>query len=283
MSQSELEKAKRIIRFFHPEKRFGFMPGANDTEALARIFGVSQQNYLSIREEFELNVNLTARELLNEVDYMRSLKTITLPAGSKIAVIGDSLTDDYQSWFEIIAKSFAIARPELELQWINTALSGDTTMQLFSTLTQIEKLKPDYLFCLIGTNDGRIHGAGEKSCTGFREVIDNLSEIASRALSSVVKQFIWLTPVGVKEEWIKQDWLLNQFCASWSNKQILETAELIRTRPEKHIDIAPLFAGERSETMFLEDGLHWSLQGQKAVARTVMSGFSQILRSKIHD
>ena len=280
MSQSEIEKAKRIIRFFHPEKRFGFMPGANDADALAKIFGVSKSNYLAIKEEFDLNVNLTARELLNEAGYASDIEGLAIRPGTKIAVIGDSLTDDYQSWFEIIQKSLSIARPELDLQWFNTALSGDTSMQLFSTLTHIEKIQPDYLFCLIGTNDARVHGQGMKSCTGFREVIDNLSEIATRAKASIEQEFIWITPVGVKESWIKKDWLLTQFDASWSNEQICEIAELIRTRPEHHIDIAPLFAGMNSESFFLEDGLHWSLAGQKAVARAVMTGFNRTISEK---
>ncbi|RRS08739.1 SGNH/GDSL hydrolase family protein [Pseudoalteromonas sp. J010] len=280
MSQDDLEKAKRIIRFFHPEKRFSFMSGANDPAVLAAMFGVPQDTYLAIRNEFELNVNLAARELLNEPDYLKSIQQIPLVDNATIAVIGDSLTDDYQSWFEILQKSFQIARPEANITWVNTALSGDTTMQLFSTLTQIEAVKPDYLFCLIGTNDGRVHGDGKKSCTGFREVIDNLSEIATRAESCVQKEFIWITPVGVQEDWIKEDWLLNKFNASWSHQQILQTAELIRTRPEKHIDITEIFAGERRDAMFLEDGLHWSLQGQKSVARSVVAGFHRILMQR---
>ncbi|WP_086931972.1 SGNH/GDSL hydrolase family protein [Agarilytica rhodophyticola] len=274
----EKKESIRLIRFFHPEKRLDFLPGSENVNALANFFGLSEQEYLDIKGEFRENVENCAKQLIEEPIVSEAISTIKLKTGDSIAVIGDSLTDDYQSWFEILKKTFQILRPELQLQWHNTALSGDTSMQLFSTLSRLESIKPDYLFCLIGTNDGRIHGSLKKHCTSIDEVSNNFDAIESLGKSVATKKFIWMTPVGVDERRIREDWLLTRMGAIWDDRHILKISDLIMSRVESKIDLRKILPDDREE-VFIEDGLHWSLSFQKRVARNVIENFSVMVNA----
>jgi lysophospholipase L1-like esterase len=57
-------------------------------------------------------------------------------------------------------------RPDLALSFENLAISGATTTQSLTTLPGLRRQRPDWLFCLLGTNDVERFG----SATGPRLV-----------------------------------------------------------------------------------------------------------------
>lgn len=267
----------RLLRFFHPEKRFGFLPGSHNEQALSTFFGLSIEDYSSLITEYKRNVEDASFALLDEEDYLHAIQSLDRHMFKSISVIGDSLTDDYQSWFEIFKHSFQQVHGVTDTTFINTANSGDTSAALLGTIARLEDVKPDLLFCFIGTNDARIQ-AGSKSCVSIEETIKNLDTIADVG-KSIAKRFIWICPPGVMPSRIKNDWLLKSFKASWSEDQIKEISYHIINRLEPSIDLTPLFDVENRAQLFLEDGLHWSLEGQKVTARHVVHRLADSLLS----
>ena len=72
-----------------------------------------------MKETFSNRVNDSAKTLCDDSDYIQAIKSLPLKAQAKVVVLGDSLTDDSQSWFSIIERSFAIIRPDDDIQFIN--------------------------------------------------------------------------------------------------------------------------------------------------------------------
>ena len=104
------EKLQRQVQFFHPEKKYSVLRGGFSSSAHAALFGLREQFYNSMKETFSNRVNDAAKELCADSAYVRAIKCLPLKTQAKIVVLGDSLTDDSQSWFSMIERSFEIVR-----------------------------------------------------------------------------------------------------------------------------------------------------------------------------
>ena len=70
-----------------------------------------------------------------------------------IVGLGDSITDDYQSWLEILRHLLAERRPGDEIKVVNAGISGDTASGLLGRVLEMLEGDPAWILVLIGTND----------------------------------------------------------------------------------------------------------------------------------
>lgn len=276
------EQLQRQVQFFHPEKKYPFLRGGFSSAAHAALFGLREQFYNTIKETFSDRVNDAAKALCEDSDYVQAIKSLPLIAKGKakarVVVLGDSLTDDSQSWFSIIERSFAIIRPDDNIRFTNLAVSGDTTSQLLGSVISAAQLKADLYFCFSGTNDARIHGGSRyKPCTSIDEVQRNLASVIDFAQHHTKAPWVWLTPVGVDPARVAEHEFLKPLMASWCNDHIAQVAALVKRQAENVIDLRPHFTDLEDSHLLDDDGLHWSIDGQRLAAKVVIKQLVNII------
>lgn len=272
------EKLQRQVQFFHPEKKYSFLRGGYSSSAHAALFGLREQFYNSMKETFSNRVNDAAKALCADSDYVRAIKCLPLKTQAKIVVLGDSLTDDSQSWFSIIERSFAIIRPEDNIRFINLAVSGDTTTQLLGSVIPAAQLKADLYFSFSGTNDARIQGGSRyKPCTSIDEVERNLASVIDFSKHQTHAPWVWLTPVGVDPARVEKHDFFKPLMASWCNVHINKVADIVNRKAENVIDLRSHFTDLDNSHLLDNDGLHWSIDGHQLAAKIIIAQLVNIL------
>ncbi|NQZ07883.1 MAG: hypothetical protein HRT35_12040 [Algicola sp.] len=278
MSLKEL--LQRQVQFFHPEKKYAFLRGGFSSAAHAAMFGLREQFYTSMKQVFVDRVNQSAKTLCEDNSYRDAIKAMPLKPGAKVVVLGDSLTDDSQSWFSIIEQSFALIRPQDDIVFTNLAVSGDTTAQLLGSVIPGAELKADLYLCFSGTNDARIQGGSRyKPCTSIDEVGRNLTSVMDFAKYETNAPWVWVTPIGVDANRVAEHDFFKPLNASWCNKQINLSADLILEKADLAIDLRPSFGDLNDSPLLDDDGLHWSIDGQIVAAKTIVVDLVRLLKT----
>src|SRR5438128_397452 len=107
MPPMTLEQLAYVMQFVHPEKILAGLPGINDT-TVAAIFGIDATTYGSIRAGFADAARRAAQDLLADAAFAERLARLPFTAGAKVVGLGDSITDDYQSWAELLRHLLAL-------------------------------------------------------------------------------------------------------------------------------------------------------------------------------
>jgi lysophospholipase L1-like esterase len=120
------------MRYHHPEKTLATLPGGPEIrdETLAPFFGADVETYQKIRHGFVERARRCARELLEDPRFARLVDALPFEPGSTVLGLGDSITDDYQSWFEILRHLLSERQSDDDVRLINAGISGDTTAGL---------------------------------------------------------------------------------------------------------------------------------------------------------
>jgi acyl-CoA thioesterase I len=268
-----------MLQFVHPEKILADMPGLQDAEShpaiLAQIFNIAPEMFRAQRQGFADAAWQAARELLNDPVFRQRFDRLPFSNGEKIVGLGDSITDDYQSWIEILRCLFTQGCPEKELAVINAGVSGDTTAQVIARFLGVVNEKPDWIICMIGTNDARRHGLDPaKTLVSLDETVRNLAALHHFASAQTQAKWVWMTPASVIEEQIPLHWHLGQFQLSWKNEDLAAIADAIRQRPEPVVDLQSIFGAPPEPALLLPDGLHPSIEGQKRIVRALVETLS---------
>jgi lysophospholipase L1-like esterase len=268
------DKLMYAVQFTHPEKVFARLPGMGD-ETLAMAFGVSLSEYRAMRGEFSAAAIQAAQELLAEADTAARVARLPFPARSVVAALGDSVTDDLQSWFEILRHTIAIARPKDEIALVNAGVSGDTTTHSVARFIGVIATKPTAILCLIGTNDARLHGSSPtKTLVSASETRANLALLRNYGATQTTASWTWITVPGVAEDRITSHWFLSEMQVRFRNSDLNAVAEAIRGQSGPLIDINRSIPFASRPDYLLEDGLHPSLAGHKAIARMVIDSLT---------
>jgi len=272
------EQLQRQVQFFHPEKKYPFLRGGFSSAAHAALFGLRESFYNTIKETFSSRVNDVAKTLCEDNNYAQAVKSLPFKKKARVVVIGDSLTDDSQSWFAIIERSFALLRPDDQIRFTNLAVSGDTTTQLLGSVIPAAQMKADLYLSFSGTNDARIQGGSRyKPCTSIDEVERNLASVIDFARENTKAPWVWLTPVGVDPSRVAEHAFLKPLMASWCNDHIAGVAELIKQQAENVIDLRPHFENLSASPLLDEDGLHWSIHGHQLAAKIIIEQLPEII------
>jgi lysophospholipase L1-like esterase len=191
--------------------------------------------------------------------------------GDLVAVIGDSITDDLLSWFHLIENMVELRRKYEQIRFLNLAFSGDTTAHMLSRMLPLVQAKPQWIFCLAGTNDARRIG-----CQPFKPAVSpaetelNLAAMRQFAHSETQARWIWLTPPPMLADKVQADAYFRESELCWQPADLEAAAEATRRQPGPFIDLFPVLGNPPDPAYLEEDGLHPSPAGQARIAQTVL-------------
>lgn len=192
--------------------------------------------------------------------------------GQRVAAVGDSLTADRLSWFELLSAAHAPdGQPAPSLT--NLSLSGATTADALERFDLIEAARPSLVLVMLGTNDVRRHGRRHpQRMLSLPETRRNLTALCTLIGTDLSADVRLITPPPADQD------LIDRFPArvpvSVRAEDIDEVAEVVRSLGQPFIDVhGPMKdAGARE---FLEaDGIHLNVAGQRTVAEHVLSALA---------
>lgn len=263
-----------MLQFIHPEKVLANMPGMSEATC-ATIFGVDVGMYRKVRQGFAERARSAARELLDEADFAARVDRLPFASGETVIDLGDSITDDEQSWLEILRYLLDFRRGQDGIKVVNAGVSGDTTSQMISRFVGVALQQPDWIICMAGTNDARLHGqAPTKVLVSIEETEKNLKMLRNFATTQTSARWVWMTPATVIEEKIAAFHFPVPFQVMWLNKGLVAIAEIVRGQQEPVVDLQAAFGLSPNPELLLIDGLHPSLVGQTAIARALVERLS---------
>jgi lysophospholipase L1-like esterase len=264
------------VQFERLNQRLAGMPGATQISPSleSTILGISTTEIAAIRRELSSNVDEAVRELEQDSSIKQLIEAAKVRwTGKTILCLGDSITADWQSWAQIIAKSL-----EPAVLVVNAGRSGDTTGDLVSRFNAaVAPFDPDGVIVLAGTNDGRRYAAEPLATSGLSAEATSDTETEKNYLvleELIVKRGavgMWITPPPVIDSRIATHPGIRAAHARWSNEASARKASIVRS----------LFGGgqfaedgfhsvdDPSELM-LADGLHPNLRGQLTIAKQAL-------------
>ncbi len=197
-------------------------------------------------------------------------------------VLGSSLKLNYRQWVDILKKEAEVAAdkrpphltilagdslslwfpPELlpeDKNWLNQAISGETSNGLLKRLDLLDRTQPEVIFVMIGIND-LIRGISDEV------ILDNQRQIMSylrkvHPTAQIVVQSI-LPHGGEETTWEGREKLLT--VANSRIRQLNQQLESVAANEGvKYLDLYPLFTSKQGNLHreFTTDGLHLSPEG----------------------
>ena len=264
------EQLAYVLQFQHPQKILAGMPGLNDA-TVAAIFGMEVEAYRRLRDRFAEGTLQAAHDLLADPGFANRVDRLPFKPGDTVVGLGDSITDDDQSWLEILRVLVEARRSQDRVQIVNAGISGDTTSQMISRFLDVVLQKPDWIICMAGTNDARQHGTSPtKVLVSIEETGRNLAMLRNFAATQTSARLVWMTPTPVIEGQIASDWFLGPLQLKWSNEDLAAVANAVRDQPDLVVDLWTAFGTPPDPGLLLPDGLHPSLAGQKTIVTALV-------------
>ena len=272
MGQPPRTEIEESMQYHHPEKTLAELPGGQEIgdELLAPFFGTDVRTYREIKDAFVERARRCARELLQDARFAQSVDRLPFESGSTVVGLGDSITDDSQSWLEILRHLLAERRPESGVQVVNAGISGDTSSGLLGRFLDVLEVNPDWMIILIGSNDvAFVREPATKSLVSPEEARGNLRALRDLAEALSEARLAWMTPPPAVEE-RTTDVPAGQ--PVWRNADLAEAAGLVRevAGEDPLADLWEVFGNPPEPEFLLPDGLHPSLAGQKAIAAALV-------------
>ena len=262
------------MQYHHPEKTLSTLPGGAyiEDEMLAPFFGTDVWTYRELKAAFVERARRCAFELLQDARFARFVDRLPFEAGTTIVGLGDSITDDYQSWLEILRLLLAERRPGDEIEVVNAGISGDTTSGLLSRLLEVLEKAPTWTIILIGTNDTAfVREPPTKSLISQEETGENLRALRDLTGTLSDTRLVWITPPPVIEDRVAED--APPIGPIWRNEDLAEVARFVRevAGEDPLVDLWEAFGEPPTQPEYLlPDGLHPSLAGQKAICAALV-------------
>lgn len=237
----------------------------DDYVRIGQVLAIEPEQVRRILTEFERHVDNFASQtkLVTMFDQMYNR-----PA--KIAFIGDSITSDRESYFNIIKR---VLSGKKNLQFIDAARSGNTTVDTVCDLyAGVLSHEPDLACIMIGTNDlKRDNNPDGKILVGPQEYASNLDYIIARLLDARCQVIISTLPPT----------LSRRVQATYPELNLVFRDEdrnryngIIREAAAKHRiilnDMAGIYEEAGYEEALMDDGLHLSHIGQELLARQLL-------------
>jgi lysophospholipase L1-like esterase len=272
------QQFRYVLQFQHKEKTLGQIPGVSD-QSIAALWGIDAATYRRTRDRFAARAERAARDLLADPTFAARVDRLPFQPGETVVGLGDSITDDDQSWLEILRHLLTHRRAQDGIVILNEGVSGDTTAQIISRFLDVVLDEPDWIICLAGTNDARLHGQCPlKTLVSVEETVKNLEMVRHFGATQTSARWVWMTPARVIERQIADDWFLSAFEQQWRNKDLDSIAaavtEVARAHDDPVIDLQAVFGQPPDRKLLLSDGLHPSLKGQKAIVSALVDALS---------
>jgi lysophospholipase L1-like esterase len=270
------EQIRWLMKVLQPEKTLGSMPGsAALTESVrAALLGLEPEAYRAALAQMRGDANEAAHELLADPEVGAMVDRLPLQKGARVVAFGDSHTADPQSWAMILAEMLALRRPADDVSVAISAVPAETTTHGLVRVGETLAQQPDWLLFFIGVNDARTQGPSPtKTLVDPTETARNLAELRSRVSSETTARCLWVTPAAVIEERVAAHWGLSRFGVRFRNEDIARVAEVVRSLGPT-IDLFSILRAPPPPELLMDDGLHFTLEGQKRIALEVVRGWS---------
>jgi len=268
------EPPRFLVRFIHVEKMLPPLPGVHDL-LLADLLKMPPEVLTGIRAQLAAEVHAAAEALLADPTFARQVDQLPFAPGSTIVGLGDSLTDDLQSWLEILRQVLALRRPKDGIKLVNAGSSGEATPQILFRVPGVVALEPQWIICMAGTNDARrFGGATSPTQVSLGETGRNLAAFADYASRHGKARWMWMTPPPVIESRVAGHWFWTPMATSWKAADVQAIGETMRGLGDPVVDLRPAFAGDAGAELILDDGVHPTLQGQQAILRALVAKLS---------
>lgn len=154
-----------LLQFLNLEKRYPLLPGIENEEAMAGLMGLEKEELKKLRDRFSSNAKDAAIELLEDGEVAEWIEDLPFEQGDTIVAIGDSLTDDLQSWFNIFQHVLEIGLEDADLTFVNSGVSYDTSTDALKRLNRdVLDHDPDWVIVALGTFDAqRLHVSPDRT------------------------------------------------------------------------------------------------------------------------
>ena len=277
MGQPPRAEIEESIQYHHPERTLAELPGGQEIgdELLTSVPKNGASTYREIKYAFAERAHRCARELLQDARFAQLVDRLPFEPGSTVVGLGDSITDDSQSWFEILRHLLAERRPEDEIELVNAGISGDTTSGLLGRFLDVLEGDPGWMITLIGTNDvAFIREPHTKPLVSPEETGKNLRALRDLAETLSEARLVWMTPPPAIEARVAEDSSPSE--PTWRNADLAEVARLIRevAGEDTLVDLWETSGDPVEPEFLLPDGLHPSLAGQKAITAALVERLS---------
>jgi lysophospholipase L1-like esterase len=264
MTLGSQDATRNLIQYTHLEKLYGYLPGMQRT--LPGIFDMSREEYEEVRGSFEAATRAAAGELLRDARVAGLVDALPLRTGQRVLAVGDSITDDLQSWVEILRHMLEMRRGGDGITVINGGLSAHTTAMVLRRWPATLAAKPDLVIGALGGNDVTRVGPDATKCqVSPSETLANLRELRRIAAALTTTRWVWMTPVSVDEERVAEFEPFRFGHSTWRNADITELAEGVMALDDPVVDLVSTFGVPADPQLQGPDGVHPSLAGQKAI------------------
>jgi acyl-CoA thioesterase-1 len=265
---------EKLVRFQRPESALPFARHL-DARTLAAIFGAGEDEYRSVVDDIDRRRLAAAERIAASPVAESHLQALPFEPGAHLVAIGESTTADRLSWFEILRTLIQTHRPDLDLRFTNLAASGATTAQVLSTLPGIRRHEPDWVFCMLGTNDSQRLDAPEGPLlVSPEETRRNLAELRARAVPDRDLSWVWLTPAPIDEERVARFPFVAGSGIGWRNDDLDRLARALPTGDDLVVDSGTAIVVDDPDAL-ADDGLHPNPTAQETLAAQVLAALAK--------
>lgn len=263
------DPAAFAVQYFHFEKMLAGYGVPIDEELLATMYRTDVPTLHAIRQHFDDAARQAAEDLLADPDFADRVSRLPFEPGTTVVGLGDSITDDLQSWLEILRHLVELQRPDDQIQFSNQGISGDTTSDALPRMIGVVATDPAWIITMLGTNDACRFGLEPtKPVVSLEEATANLLALRHFAATESNASWAWITPPPSNPELV--DAAMGSFEMSLSNDDLAPIADFLREQPEPVADIFTRFGQPAPTDLIPIDGIHPSLEGQKTIARELV-------------
>ena len=184
-----------------------------------------------------------AEELLSDTDFAARVDQLPFAAGDTVVALGDSITDDLQSWAEILRHLLDLRRSGDQIQVVNQGISGDTTAAALRRIVPILLTQRSWIICMLGTNDVQRNGLqATKTLVSLDETALNLAELRHLAATESEAHWAWITAPPCDEELVAASPFWAQAEIIIRNDDLVAVADVLRDEPDPIVDLVTLFS-----------------------------------------
>jgi acyl-CoA thioesterase I len=265
-----------FVQFVHFDKFLAGFGAVLSEEQLAGLYYLDVETYREIRNQFDANARQAAEELLADDDFAQRVDRLPFAPGDTVVGFGDSITDDLQSWLEILRHLLALRRPDDQIIVVNQGISGDSTSDALARFVPILQSQPAWVIVMLGTNDAFPFGnQATKTAVSHDESAKNLVELRHLAAAKTTAKWAWITSPPCDEELIAAGPFAVMWETSLRNDDLDAIADVVRGQPEPFVDLFAVFGKPPATELMLTDGIHPSLAGQQATVRALVERLTE--------
>lgn len=270
-----------LLQFLNLEKRYPLLPGIRNTESMAGLMGLEEDELKENRTKFDENAKQAALELLEEENIAEWIDQLPFDSDDTIVALGDSITDDLQSWFSILGYALDMTVQEANFTFVNSGISYDTSTDAIRRLNRdLVAHEPDWVIVGLGTFDAlRMNLTPDRSLVPLAEYWENTNAIEDVVAELTDNPIIWLTPPPVLSEML-EDFRLFDF--NVYNEDLLKYREILTGKKGYIVDPRGNRMGEDEPEAwnYLNDGLHPSLSGHSNTVRELLKVLAETERKE---